>query len=147
MAWTSLSFAYGSVLTSTKMTQMYDNFAYGAGSTAPTFITGTAGVTQSVGNNTTLLATTAFVQAAEFVNNDVGVSGVGAFGRFGKLTAGTVVSGATIAGSDLVAMLVDGNFGTVSFSGNPTGTWRNISPNTVGVYNAANTGGTFQRIS
>ena len=38
MAWTSLSFAYGSVLTSTKMTQVYDNFAYGAGSTDPTFV-------------------------------------------------------------------------------------------------------------
>lgn len=27
MAWTNLTFAFGSLLTSTKMTQMYDNFA------------------------------------------------------------------------------------------------------------------------
>lgn len=45
MAWTSLTFAYGSVLTSTKMTQMQANFGYGAGSPAPNFAAGLTGTT------------------------------------------------------------------------------------------------------
>jgi hypothetical protein len=45
MAWTALTFAYGSVLTSTKMTQLYDNFAYGTGSPAPNFTAGLTGTT------------------------------------------------------------------------------------------------------
>lgn len=45
MAWTSLTFAYGSVLTSTKMTQLQANFGYGTGSPAPNFTAGITGTT------------------------------------------------------------------------------------------------------
>lgn len=51
MAWTNLTFAYGSVLTSAKMTQMYDNFsalATGA-SGAPTITTNAATATNLTG--------------------------------------------------------------------------------------------------
>lgn len=42
MAWTSLSFGYGSILTSAKMTQMYDNFAaLAAGSASAPIISAT----------------------------------------------------------------------------------------------------------
>lgn len=58
MAWTSLSFNYGSILTSTKMTQMYDNFAaLAAGSSGAPVISATNMSGNTSGNAAT--ATTA----------------------------------------------------------------------------------------
>ena len=37
MAWTSLTFAFGSILTAAKMAQLQDNFGYGTGSVEPNF--------------------------------------------------------------------------------------------------------------
>ena len=152
MAWTSLTFAYGSVLTSAKMTQMYDNFAaMAAGAAGAPSITRAAldssstigdatGTTRAVGTNNTQLATTAFVQAAEFVNNDVGSLAVGEMTLL-KNNGSTVADGATIAGSSLLGGKFVG--GTWNNGSAPSGTWRNISGASVNLNDIA----TFQRIA
>jgi hypothetical protein len=83
--------------------------------------------TQAVGDNSNKIASTAFCEAG-FVNNDIGVGGVGSMMRM-RLTTGTVASGATVAGSSL-------NFTFGSSTGDTltgvtaSGTWRNISSDT-----------------
>ena len=123
MAWTNLSFAYGSVLTSAKMTQMYDNFSYGTGSSTPAFQVGTTSSTEAVGSNNTRLATTAFCEAG-FVNNDVGALGIGMVIMAHYSTPTTVASGATVSGANLLYM--SGAYAIGS------GTWRNVSGVTLG---------------
>jgi hypothetical protein len=148
MAWTNLSFAYGSVLTSAKMTQMYDNFSYGTGSSTPAFQVGTTSSTEAVGSNNTRLATTAFCEAG-FVNNDIGAMGIGIILNCVKVTAGTVVSGSTVAGSDLYQVIINGPLGstyTSAYISALSGTWRNISNHSCGVYTAG-PDAVFQRIS
>src|SRR4030067_746088 len=53
MAWTNLTFAYGSVLTSTKMTQVYDNMV----AIAPLYASGNFGTLISVTTHTATNAT------------------------------------------------------------------------------------------
>lgn len=88
MAWTSLTFSYGAILTSAQMTQMYDNFAaMAAASAGAPVITG-------------------------FVKNDIGSSlGVGT-AYTSTVASGTVVPGATVAGSSLNGAFLTGATGT-----------------------------------
>ncbi|TPG44380.1 beta strand repeat-containing protein [Flavobacterium pectinovorum] len=67
---------------------------------APTLPTGTIGVTQTAGNNTTALATTAFV-STEIANNTPTKTGSGASGTWGigiTGNAGTVTTNANLTG-------------------------------------------------
>lgn len=76
MAWTNLSYSYGSVLTSAKMTQLYDNLAaLAAGSAGAPVIQG-------------------------FLEDDVGVEGVGSI-AICILVSGTLASGGTTAASGI----------------------------------------------
>lgn len=154
MAWTNLSFPYGSVLTSAKLTQLYDNFGYGAGAPSlqsPTLVTPALGTpasgtldacttnTEAVGTNSTQLANTAYCMAG-FVDNDVGTGGVGAF--LMAYSTNTVLAGATTSGSSLnPAGYASGVWG--GGGSGLSGTWRSHSAITI------NNGdiGPFQRIS
>lgn len=121
---------------------------------SPTFVTPSLGTpasgdlsnctsnTEAVGTNNTQLATTAFVQAAEFVNNDVGNFTIGSIAMLG--TSGVApAEGATVAGSSLRGAQSNQGTGTWTLGSTPAGTWRNISGITV----SNTTVGTFQRIS
>ena len=151
MAWTNLSFAYGSVLTSTKMTQMYDNFAYGAGSTSPviTLADTSTAVTQAVGDNSTKLATTSFCEAG-FVNNDVGAGAIGSIQFANHSTGSGIATNATVAGSALYGLTNDSSGILLVNATALSGTWRNISAFTcnAGTIAAGNNNcAHFQRIS
>ena len=148
MAWTNLSFSYGAVLTSSQMTQMYDNFAAmaaaGAGSPSITVIGDASGVTQAVGNFTTKVATTAHCNAG-YVNRDVGTGVVGVICNLGRQGSGELADGATVAGSALTAAQSAGTDGAWSTGAAPAGTWRNISG--MAFPTSTRNIGTFQRIA
>lgn len=108
----------------------------------------TTSTTQSVGNNTTAIATTAFCEAG-FVNNDVGAIGIGcfAFATYNSIGVG-ITAGSTYAGSVLFGgiNLDNGTGENVSFVNTlASGTWRAMLTVTgaAGVYSST----TFQRIS
>jgi hypothetical protein len=105
------------------------------------------GGTQSVNDNSTKLATTAFCEAG-FVNNDVGALGVGSFVFAFHTTANTAITaGSTYAGSVLYGAMYDDTT-AIQLNSNVigSGTWRAITSSTA---NGAGTyaGATFQRIS
>jgi hypothetical protein len=77
----------------------------------------TTSTTQAVGTNSTAIATTAFCEAG-FVNNNVGVIGVGSIAYVNYVST-SVASGATVAGGSINQASNASSFGA--------GTWRNIS--------------------
>ena len=104
--------------------------------------------TQSVGNNTTAIATTAFCETG-FVNNDIGTGAPGMIAFCNHFTGSNVTDNTTVAGSQLYG-LTNSNPGYMTPDGiAKAGTWRNITGSTVaaGDLTANGSCGTFQRIS
>lgn len=128
MAWTTLSFSYGQVLTSAEMQQMQDNFtALASGSTGAPSLTTTKVTTQSVGDNSTAIATTAYCE--NFVNNDVGQGAIGCF-QMCFTSTGTLNPSSTIAGSSLRPLYVSTVPPYIFVSTTAlSGTWKNIGEN------------------
>lgn len=153
MAWTTLSFAFGSILTSAKMTQMYDNFAAlaAADASAPDIVPGAISPQGAAsgfdadlldgqhGSYYAVASTTATSLAAK-VDDDVGNPfGVGAIAKM-NVISGAITAGSTTSGSNLTYSYLDGaTVGAIS----PSGTWRNITGATIN--DPGN--GLFQRIS
>ena len=135
MAWTSVTFAYGSVLTSAKMTQVQDNFTAMADGAS-----GSPATTRAVGTNNTSLATTAFCEAG-FINNDIGAAAIGCMALMLNSSGSAVASNATVAGSNLNPVIW--NSSTKSNAAAATGTWRNLSTSSCANGDSA----PFQRIS
>lgn len=125
MAWTNLTFPFGSVLTSTKMTQLDDNFdAVMAKSPGAPVLANNYIVTAMIAD--TQVTTTKLAWGERMTTGNVlamtayaPVGAVGSYAMLLKTTTGTAVEGSTLAGSSLRYSNSDNTANTP-----PAGTWR-----------------------
>jgi len=103
----------------------------------PQLPSGTTAVTQGIGNNSTLLSTTAY--ADTHVPKDVGNVGVGAFCLGANSSTTVVAAGATKAGSGIYSYFYGANNSYLNSNYNSSlavGTWRNVG-NTSSYYDGS----------
>lgn len=122
MTWTTLSFAFGSVLTSTKMTQMYDNFASFAAkeSSAPVLANGYV-VEAILGNSAVAqgkLKTTTASQSVDFSSAQASVTLSGGTYSWWTASADTAIQPVGFGVNNTAA-------GVIGFAG-PTGAANNV---------------------
>lgn len=125
MAWTNLTFPFGSVLTSTQMTQLDDNFdAVMAKSSGSPVLADDYIVTAMIADSqvtTTKLASGERMTTANVIAATAGAStgAVGSYAMLLKPTSGAAIEGSTVAGSSLKYSNSDNTANT-----GPAGTWR-----------------------
>lgn len=120
MAWTSLTFAYGSILTSTKMTQMYDNFQAVADGDSGAPNIQTAGIAANA------------VTSAKIATGAVGHDELSTNPSASSTTITNVDTFVPTAGWYQFTMESTYGAGGVEFEINVSGAWRNMSSNGAG---------------
>lgn len=111
------------------------------------FDTSSTATTQSVGNNSTAIATTAFCENG-FVNNDIGYEGIGIIAFMNNQSGASLATNATAAGTALYTITNDASGIMVVVTGASPGTWKNICNYTIatGAMSTSQSCGILQRI-